>query len=175
MGREARHRLPNHHKHYSELVSEKLKAGTFQFPKPPGDGKRHLDVVTWHDSCHIGRASGVYEPPRELLAALPNVELREMEHNREQAHCCGSVLTLLKDPAVAADVGKTRLDEAVAVGAEKVVALCPCCEFQLRVSADARKVDVEVVDLAHFAAERLGYKLPDLIPRFARSGPCSRR
>jgi hypothetical protein len=87
-----------------------------------------------------------------------------MEHNRERAHCCGSVLTLLKDPEVAADVGKSRLDEAVAVGAEKVVALCPCCEFQLRVSAKARNVDVEVVDLSRFAAERLGYELPDPHP-----------
>jgi hypothetical protein len=84
--------------------------------------------------------------------------------NRERAHCCGSVLTLLKDSEIAADIGKSRLDEAVAVGAEKVVALCPCCEFQLRVSAEARHVDVEVVDLARFAAERLGYELPDPHP-----------
>ncbi len=151
-------------RHYSEVVSDKLRDGSFTFPAPPADGKRHLDIVTWHDSCHIGRASGVYEPPRELLAALPDVELREMEHNRERAHCCGSVLTLLKDPPIAADLGKMRLDEAVAVGAEKVVALCPCCEFQLRVSAEARHVDVEVIDLAHLAAERLGYELPDPHP-----------
>ena len=151
-------------KHYSEVVSEKIQNGTFQFPSESGDAKHHLDIVTWHDSCHIGRASGVYEPPRQLLAAMPGVELREMEHNRERAHCCGSVLTLLKDPEIAADIGKSRLDEAVAVGAEKVVALCPCCEFQLRVSAEARNVDVEVVDLSRLAAERLGYQLPDPHP-----------
>ncbi|HEY5373195.1 MAG TPA: FAD-binding and (Fe-S)-binding domain-containing protein [Polyangiaceae bacterium] len=152
-------------RHYSELVSEKIRDGSFKFPTD-GDNasKRHLDIVTWHDSCHIGRASGVYEPPRELLAAMPGVELREMEHNRERAHCCGSVLTLLKDPEVAADLGKSRLEEALAVGAKEMVALCPCCEFQLRVSAEARNVDVEVIDLAHFAAERLGYTLPDPHP-----------
>jgi Fe-S oxidoreductase len=67
-----------------------------------------------------------------MIEAIPNVKLVEMEHNREEAHCCGSVLTLIKDPPVAADIGKVRLDEAVSAGAEKVLALCPCCEFQLR-------------------------------------------
>jgi hypothetical protein len=116
----------------------------------------------------MGRVSNVYEPPRHVIEAIPNVKLVEMEHNREEAHCCGSVLTLIKDPAVAADVGKVRLEEAQAVGAEKVVALCPCCEFQLRVSADKKKMPIEVVDLAHFAAERLGYELPDPHPEVQR-------
>ncbi len=45
-----------------------------------------------------------------------------------------------------------------------MLALCPCCEFQLRVSADKRHVPIEVKDLAHFAAEALGYTLPDPHP-----------
>ncbi len=147
-------------RHYSEIVSEKLRSGEFKFP--PAD--KAPTTVTWHDSCHIGRVSGVYDPPRELIKAIPNTEFVEMSHIREEAHCCGSVLTLIKEPEVAADVGKTRLDEAVKAGAEKVVALCPCCEFQLRVSADARNVPVEVVDLAHMAADALGFDVPDPHP-----------
>jgi hypothetical protein len=68
---------------------------------------------------------------------------------------------MIKDPPVAAEVGKTRLDEALEVGAEKVLSLCPCCEFQLRVSADKKKIPIEVVDLAHFTASALGYDFPD--------------
>jgi Fe-S oxidoreductase len=151
-------------RHYSELVAEKLKTGEFAFP---ANGE-HTCTVTWHDSCHMGRATGVYEPPRELIRAMPGVKLVEMDYNREAAHCCGSVLTLIKDPPVAADVGKTRLDEAVAVGAEKMLALCPCCEFQLRVSADKKNVPIEVVDLARFAASKLGYDFPDPNPEVQR-------
>jgi hypothetical protein len=88
----------------------------------------------------------------------------EMEHNRAGAHCCGSVLTLIKEPPLAADIGKCRLDEAMEVGAEKVLALCPCCEFQLRVSAEKKDVPIEVVDLARFAASALGYDFPDPQP-----------
>lgn len=147
-------------RHYIEIVSEKIQKGDFQFP---GNANPPLKV-TWHDSCHIGRASGVYEPPRDLIRAIPNVGLVEMSHNRQQAHCCGSVLTLIKDPPVAAKVGKIRLDEAVEVGAEKILALCPCCEFQLRISAKKEGVPVEVVDLARFASSALGHQFPDPNP-----------
>ncbi|MDP2931506.1 MAG: FAD-binding and (Fe-S)-binding domain-containing protein, partial [Chloroflexota bacterium] len=147
-------------RHYSEVLAEKIRAGEFAFP-PNG---HKTSTVTWHDSCHIGRASGVYEAPRELIKAIPGVKLVEMECNRESAHCCGSVLTLIKEPLVAADVGKVRLDEAADTGAAKVLALCPCCEFQLRVSADKKHSPIEVVDLARFAASALGYQFPDPNP-----------
>lgn len=147
-------------KHYSEIVSEKLKSGEFKFPAKAGKPV----TVTWHDSCHIGRASGIYEPPRDMIKAIPNVKFVEMSSHHEKAHCCGSVLTLIKEPDVAADIGKIRLDEAVEAGAEKVLALCPCCQFQLRVSRDKKNVPIEVVDLARFAASSLGYEFPDPNP-----------
>jgi Fe-S oxidoreductase/FAD/FMN-containing dehydrogenase len=147
-------------RHYSEVIAEKIKSGQFAFPRKDGQPV----TVTWHDSCHIGRVSHVFEPPRELIKALPGVNLVEMSHNREEAHCCGSVLTLIKEPPVAAEIGRTRLDEAVEAGAKKVLCLCPCCEFQLRVTAEKKKVPVEVVDLARFAASSLGYDFPDPNP-----------
>jgi Fe-S oxidoreductase/FAD/FMN-containing dehydrogenase len=147
-------------KHYSEVLAEKIKSGEFKFPKT--DGKQV--TVAWHDSCHIGRVSGVYDPPRELIRAVPGAKLVEMSHNRENAHCCGSVLNLIKEPLVAADIGKTRLDEAIEAGAEKVLALCPCCEFQFRVTADKKKLPIETMDLARFAASGLGYDFPDPNP-----------
>ena len=151
-------------RHYSEIVSEQIKSGEFSFP----DNQHESTTVTWHDSCHIGRVSGVYNPPRDLIKAVPNVTFVEMNHNRENAHCCGSVLTLLKDPPVAAEVGKMRIEEAVEAGADKVLALCPCCEFQLRVSVDKKNLPVEVVDLARFASSALGYDFPDPKPEVQR-------
>jgi Fe-S oxidoreductase len=147
-------------RHYSEVVAEKIEAGEFEFPP----NEMEPTTVTWHDSCHIGRVSGVYDPPRSLITAVPNVNLVEMSHTRENAHCCGSVLTLIKDPPVAADIGEVRLAEAVEAGAQKVLALCPCCEFQLRVTADKKGVPLEVVDLARFTACALGYDFPDPHP-----------
>lgn len=147
-------------RHYSEVLAEKIKAGEFKFP----EGFTKKETVTWHDSCHIGRVSGVYDPPRELIRAIPNVNLVEMSHNRENAHCCGSVLNLIKEPDVAAEIGKVRMDQATEAGAEKMLALCPCCEFQFRVTADKKKLPVETVDLARYAASALGHDFPDPNP-----------
>ncbi|MFH1169425.1 MAG: FAD-binding and (Fe-S)-binding domain-containing protein [Chloroflexota bacterium] len=150
-------------KHYSEVVAEKIKNDGFRFPDT---GKK--TKVTLHDSCHMGRVSSIYDAPREFIKAIPGVEFVEMEHNREQAHCCGSVLTLIKDPPVAAEIGKARMDEAMATGAEKILALCPCCQFQFRVTAAKKGLPIETVDMARFAASTLGYEFPDPNPEVQR-------
>jgi Fe-S oxidoreductase/FAD/FMN-containing dehydrogenase len=149
-------------RHYSEVIDEKIKAGEFKFSTPLPR------KVTWHDSCHIGRASGVFEPPRDVIKAIPGVELVEMAHNREEAHCCGSVLTLIKDPPIAHDIGEIRLKEAEEVGAETVLALCPCCEFQFRVTKEKKNNPLEIRDLAAFACESLGKKFADPSPEVSR-------
>ncbi len=151
-------------RHYSEVVSERIKAGRFKFP----DRGKDPITVTWHDSCHIGRVSGVYDEPRDLIRALPGVSLVEMPYNRQAAHCCGSVLTLIKDPSVAAEIGKTRLEEVTETGANTVLSLCPCCEFQFRVTADKKHLDVKIQDLARFVCSRMGYDFPDPNPEVKR-------
>lgn len=145
-------------KHYSEVVSEKIKSGEFKFTHPIEE------KVTWHDSCHIGRVSHVYEEPRDVIKAIPGVEYEDMAHNREEGHCCGSVLTLIKEPLVAHEIGKSRMDEASDINADSVLALCPCCEFQLRVTKDKKNLPTEVKDLAVFACRALGKEFEDPHP-----------
>jgi Fe-S oxidoreductase len=141
-------------KHYSELVADAIKDGTLEFDHEVN--KR----LTFHDSCHMGRAQGNYEPPRELIKAIPGVEYVEMEHHHEEALCCGSVLTLIGDTPVAPELGKQRLDEAVDVGADAMVALCPCCQVQFRDSVAKKDIPMEVIDLAHLAMDGLGISHP---------------
>jgi Fe-S oxidoreductase/FAD/FMN-containing dehydrogenase len=137
-------------KHYSELLSESIQRGDLQFT-------HEIPMrVTWHDSCHMGRAGGIYEPPRDVIKAIPGVDFVEVEHNRQEGLCCGSVLTLIGEPPVAHRIGDHRLQEAIDVEAEAMLAACPCCQFQLRVSADRMGTDMPIYDLAWFAAKGLG-------------------
>ncbi len=149
-------------KHYSEIIAEKIRSGEFKFTH---EVKAR---VTWHDSCHIGRVSGVYEEPRELIKAIPGLQFVEMPFNREQAHCCGSVLTLIKEPPVAAEIGQFRLEEALEVKADSVLALCPCCEFQFRVTKEKKQLPVEIHDLATVACRGLGKEFSDPSPEVSR-------
>lgn len=146
-------------KHYSELVSEALGDGRLEL-KNPIEGR-----ITFHDSCHAGRAQGLYEPPREMLKAIPGVDYVEMEHNREEGLCCGSVLTLVGEMPVAPILGGHRLKEAVDVGADTVVALCPCCQVQLRDSNIKNGLDLKIDDLARVVAQAAGYDIPDTTER----------
>jgi Fe-S oxidoreductase/FAD/FMN-containing dehydrogenase len=145
-------------KHYAEILADKIDAGIF-----------HLDrevkmKVTWHDSCHMGRAGNIYEAPRKLIQAIPGIEFVEMEHNRQEAHCCGSVLSLVADPDVGERVGDVRLREAEAAGAEAVIAACPCCEVQLRVTADKTGRDLPIIDLSSLTCDGAGIEHPDSTP-----------
>jgi Fe-S oxidoreductase/FAD/FMN-containing dehydrogenase len=142
-------------KHYSEIIADALKEGKLEFDQEVN--KR----VTFHDSCHIGRAQGIYEPPRDLLKAIPGVDLVEMEHNREEGYCCGSVLTLIGEMPVAPKLGGMRLQEAVDIKADTVVALCPCCQVQLRDSNSKNKFGLQITDLARFVMEGLGIHIED--------------
>jgi Fe-S oxidoreductase/FAD/FMN-containing dehydrogenase len=142
-------------KHYSELVADAIADGTLEFDHEVNK------KLTFHDSCHMGRAQGNYEPPRDIIKAIPGVEYVEMEHHHEDALCCGSVLTLIGETPVAPELGKMRLDEAVAVEADAMVALCPCCQVQFRDSVAKKGIPMEVVDLAHLAMDGLGITHPD--------------
>lgn len=144
-------------KHYSELVAEAIADGKLELKTNPFEGQ----TVTFHDSCHMGRAQGNYEPPRDMLKAIPGLDFVEMEHNREEGLCCGSVITLIGEPAVAPILGGHRLNEAVDAGADTVVALCPCCQVQLRDSSDKNGLDLRIDDLGRVVAQAAGYDIQE--------------
>lgn len=142
-------------KHISEKAEELLQAGKLKFKQPVHK------KITWHDSCHIGRHSGIYEAPRNVLKAIPGIEYVEMEHNRDNALCCGSVLTRIGEPPVADKLGSMRVQEAENIGAEALLATCPCCEVQLRASAKNTDIHLPVQDFTTLVAEALGYEVHD--------------
>lgn len=142
-------------KHVSEKTEELINEGKLKFKQPVNK------KVTWHDSCHIGRHSGIYDAPRNVLKAIPGIEYVEMKHNREDALCCGSVLTRMGDPPVADKLGGMRVQEAVDIEADALLATCPCCEVQLRASAKHLGLNMNILDFTDFVVEALGYEYKD--------------
>ena len=102
--------------------------------------------TTYHDPCHLGRMMGIFDEPRDILRAL-GVVLLEMEHNRTYSTCCGGGGGVGDtDPALALEVAKNRIRDALEVGAESIVTVCPTCEPTLLRGASrlANEVDVFV-------------------------------
>ncbi len=151
-------------KHYSEVIAEKIADGSFKLDENVSGS------ITYHDPCHMGRAAGIYEEPRALLKAIPGIDYREMNYNRENAHCCGSVMSLVADPDAAGKIGKVRLDDACEVGADTIITACPCCRVQLQVSAEYNGMEnIKIRDLATFVAEAAGFEVSDSTPEINSS------
>jgi glycolate oxidase iron-sulfur subunit len=104
----------------------------------PSQAQRHpLPMrVAYHDACHLRHAQNVYEQPRNLLSAVPELELTEIE---EGNLCCGSagVYNLLH-PETAAELGDRKATNLLATGAEAVVSANPGCLLQLKSSMQRR-------------------------------------
>ena len=73
-------------------------------------------VAAYHDACHLGHAQGVRAQPRELLAGIPELEIREIA---DADICCGSagIYNLVK-PEPARELGDRKAANILATGAE---------------------------------------------------------
>jgi len=140
--------------HISELLSDRIDK----------DGLSLREVkkkATYHDPCRLGRHLGVYEAPREVLKAIPGVELVEMSRNREESLCCGTSAFTNCD-VYSKQIRVERLLEAKSTGAEVLITSCPKCQIHFKcamVSKGKEKgpdVEIPVMDLAEFVASALG-------------------
>lgn len=140
-------------RHYTQLLAELLDEGRLSL----GTAGADPIAVTFQDPCFLGRGRGLYEPPRQLLAAVDGVELREMEDNREQALCCGGGggRMWMETPADERFAVR-RARDALATGAEVLVTACPAC---LSCLEDGLKVigaaETRVMDIAEILVQAL--------------------
>ena len=107
------------------------------------------EVVTYHDPCDLGRKSGVYDAPREVLARIPGLEFREIVANRENALCCGGGGDVeVSDPTVSSGVAGRRLAQVQATGARYVASACQQCKRTLQDGARRNKIRMRAIDIA---------------------------
>jgi Fe-S oxidoreductase len=126
-------------RHISQILSENLDS----IPKSATNSR-----ITYHDPCHLGRHSGIYDEPRNVLKRVVSDNLVEMERTRENAMCCGNgagLRTLFPDHAK--QIGSERIKQAKDTGAEYLVTSCPFCKNMLASQADE---GIVVVDLPEF-------------------------
>jgi heterodisulfide reductase subunit D len=130
--------------HSTQFIKELIDEGKISFTE-----KRV--TATYHDPCDLGRASGVYDPPREILRTIPGVELVEMESNREQCKCCGGGGNLeMVDPELSAALAQEKIKEIQATGADTVITACQQCVRTIMTTARRNKIPVKAVDITEF-------------------------
>ena len=142
--------------HHSEFLQQLINEGKVTLQ---GGGEFKGKKITFHDSCYLGRANGVYEAPREVIKAL-DVELVEMKRCRTKGLCCGAGgAQMFKEPEPGKkDINIERTEEALATGASTIAVGCPFCLTMMMdgVKNKNRENEVQVVDLAELVAKDMG-------------------
>jgi Fe-S oxidoreductase len=114
--------------------------------------------VTYQDPCRLGRHLGVFHAPREVMAAVPGVELEEMRRSGRRAACCAGG-TWSNCDRFAKQIQVERLREAKATGAEVLVTACPKCQVHLACAMKdpniGREISIEMRDVAEVVASAL--------------------
>nr|MDO8100040.1 (Fe-S)-binding protein [Candidatus Njordarchaeota archaeon] len=112
--------------------------------------------VTYHDPCHLGRRSKVYDAPRSMIKRLPGVELVEMKRSRVNSLCCGAGGGVKSAfPEWSLEMAKNRVKEALETGAGTMVSACPFCKRNLGDAAREMASSLKVLDLVELAYHNL--------------------
>jgi len=140
--------------HTVEIFDSLINEGKLKFSKAVPI------TVTFHDSCHIGRRAhiykpgtpimGLYEEPRNILRAIPGMELVEMERVKEFAWCCGAGGGVREAyPDFSMWTAMERIEEARSTGAEALVTSCPWCEsnFTEALTVNGKGAKIKVFDI----------------------------
>jgi Fe-S oxidoreductase len=139
--------------HYTQILAELIGQN-----KISAGGK--AVKVTYHDPCYLGRHNEVYEPPREILTNLPELELVEMKRIRKNTFCCGGGGGNFFTDMVGGGVNspnRIRVREAMETGADVLAVACPLCSKMLDDAIKAEGVEDKLVvkDVAELVLDAL--------------------
>jgi len=143
--------LPFEVLHMSQLMAELISKGKIRLKR------RINEKVTYHDPCHLGRVMGIYDEPREVLRAIPGVELVEMYPTRHAAWCCGAGGGLKdSNPALALAIGAEKVPLIMETGASVLASSCPFCKTHFVDVIERAGKLIEVKDVTELVAESMG-------------------
>jgi Fe-S oxidoreductase len=135
-----------------EVIDEYIQKGLIKV-----DPTRLKESITLHDSCNLGRNSGLFEEPRRILKAIAQ-DFREMTPNRERNFCCGGGAGLVAVPEwedTRMKAGKPKDEQIRDTQAEIVVASCDNCRHQIDELSTNYNLNVNVVGLSELVSPAL--------------------
>ena len=139
--------------HATELMVELIAQGAIKLGEPALSLPKGMDLrVTYHDPCDLGRKSGVFEAPRQVLRSIPGLTFVEMSSCGQISECCGGGGNLESfDPDVVSEVSLRRVSRACEIDAQVIASACQQCERTLtaavRKSKEARRARMRVMDV----------------------------
>ncbi|MBI4835319.1 MAG: 4Fe-4S dicluster domain-containing protein [Planctomycetes bacterium] len=108
--------------HHTQLLNQLISEGKLKL-----SGK--IDkVVTYHDSCYLGRYNEIYSEPRSVLKSIGSIRLKEMKRNHVDSFCCGAGGgRMWMEEKLGKRINQIRTEEAAKTGADMIATACPYC------------------------------------------------
>ncbi len=106
------------------MIAREIKSGKIRLKEVEDNGATY----TYHDPCYLGRHNGLYDIPRDVIDAIPNLKRVEMSKCKDRSFCCGGGgLMLFYEPEEEIRMGNLRVKMAEQAGADVIVTACPFC------------------------------------------------
>jgi len=114
--------------------------------------------VVYHDPCELGRYHSIYDEPREILKAIPGLELIEFKFNRDKCTCCGGGgLLFAIEPELSLGVALQKIkSEVEPLNVDYIVSACPTCYRVFSYAIEKAESQVKMADLAEILSKALG-------------------
>ena len=125
----------------ARAIAAKVKDISELLAAQPAVAERHPVRlrVAYHDACHLAHAQRIRAEPRALLAAIPGLELVELDSDT----CCGSAgVHNLLEPESAREIGERKVDSVLAAAPDLLVSANPGCTLQIQMLLRERGRDV---------------------------------
>jgi Fe-S oxidoreductase len=136
--------------HLVQYLSGLMDKGQLEFKKP------FPKKVVYHDPCYLGRHSGIYDEPRNVLKSIPGLTLIDEMNARENSLCCGGGgARIWMETKKGERFSDTLVEQALELGAEVLATACPYCILNFKDSVlTLGKEDVlEIRDISEIVNE----------------------
>lgn len=131
--------------HHVEFILDLIKQGKLKLSKKV-DG-----LITYHDSCYLGRYHDIYSAPREVIGALSGSGMKEMDRNKAKSFCCGAGGgRMWMEEDIGDRINEVRIEDAIQTNSSLVATACPFCltMFEDGLKAKNKEEGIKVMDIA---------------------------
>ncbi|MEW9673701.1 heterodisulfide reductase-related iron-sulfur binding cluster [Ammoniphilus sp. 3BR4] len=138
--------------HHTELIWRLIQEGRIN------PVKEVREDIAYHDSCYIGRYNDIYDIPREILRAVPGINILEMDRSREDAMCCGAGGGMMwLEETQGKRVNVERTEQALRLNPTTIGSNCPYCLTMMNDGVKAQEAEerVQTLDIAEIVERSL--------------------